>query len=357
MKKKIFATAFVLLIAVILIISLFSANAAVYVQNGKFTFLMYNDGTVAWAGYTSDTVDDVAVPGSYDGASVVGVKNYGLENNSKIKSVDFMSAPMLNTIGSCAFMNCSSLEKIVIPNSITDIGESVFKNCKSLKYAEFYGNENSVPVEAFKDCSSLESVRLGARLESIQSLAFAGCSSLKYVELYDTVNYIANNAFDGADSVTLGVFKGTYALQYAIDNNISYIILDESEDPTVPATPTSEPETSEPSTVEPVTTEPATTEPATGEPVTTEPTEQPTTIPATPDEADLKLGDVNGDGVVDILDATEIQKYAAESTDFTDEQFELGDINKDGYCDVIDALLVQKSVIGAYEMPQNIIRY
>ena len=70
-----------------------------------------------------------------------------------------------------------------------------------------------------------------------------------------------------------------------------------------------------------------------------------------------KIGDVNGDGVVDILDATEIQKYAAESTDFTDEQFELGDINDDGYCDVIDALLVQKSVIGAYEMPQNIIRY
>ena len=342
MKKKIFSTAFVLLIAVILIISLFSANAAVYVQNGKFTFLMYNDGTVAWAGYTSDTVDDVAVPGSYDGASGVGVKNYGLENNSKIKSVDFMSAPMLNTIGSCAFMNCSSLEKIVIPNSITDIGESVFKNCKSLKYAEFYGNENSVPVEAFMGCSALESVRLGARLDSIQSLAFAGCSSLKYVELYDTVSYIANNAFDGADSVTLGVFKGTYALQYAIDNNISYVILDESEDPTVPATPTSEPETSEPSTVEPV---------------TTEPTEQPTTIPATPDEADMKLGDVNGDGVVDILDATEIQKYAAESTDFTDEQFELGDINKDGYCDVIDALLVQKSVIGAYEIPPIVVRY
>ena len=70
-----------------------------------------------------------------------------------------------------------------------------------------------------------------------------------------------------------------------------------------------------------------------------------------------KLGDVNGDGVVDILDATEIQKYAAESTDFTDEQFELGDINKDGYCDVIDALLVQKSVIGAYEIPPIVIRY
>lgn len=71
--------------------------------------------------------------------------------------------------------------------------------------------------------------------------------------------------------------------------------------------------------------------------VTTEKTETP------PEQL---LGDVNGDGVVDILDATEIQKYAAEKVEFTDEQFQAGDVNKDGFVDVLDALLVQKYATG-----------
>ena len=64
-----------------------------------------------------------------------------------------------------------------------------------------------------------------------------------------------------------------------------------------------------------------------------------------------KTGDANGDGMVDILDSTEIQKFAAELIELTDEQFELADINDDGFVDVMDALLVQKYVVGKYDIP------
>ena len=57
-------------------------------------------------------------------------------------------------------------------------------------------------------------------------------------------------------------------------------------------------------------------------------------------------GDVNGDGVIDILDSTEIQKYAVEKVDFSKAQLELGDINGDGVVDILDATLIRKYAAG-----------
>ncbi|GEM_PF-3363261 len=66
-----------------------------------------------------------------------------------------------------------------------------------------------------------------------------------------------------------------------------------------------------------------------------------------PPEPELKpqLGDVNGDGVVDVLDAALIQKFAAEKAQLNEEQTKLGDFNGDGHCDVLDASAIQKSLV------------
>lgn len=356
MKKKIIFAASLILAAAILVIPLISASAAVYVQDGKFRFQLYGDGTAAWAGYTSNTVDDVIVPRFYDTATVVGVANFGLQNNDKIKSVDFMEAPDLEKIGMYGFSGCSSLESVVVPSSITSIGVSAFRNCTALKTAEYYGNSNSVSVEAFYGCSALEKVRLSARLTSIQSLAFAGCSSLEYIEISDTVTYIASNAFDGDDNITLGVYYGSYAHQYAVDNNIDYYLIDgEPVEPTTGETTSDEPTTvesteelttDEPTTSEPATGELETTESTTAEPATFEPTGATTMNPATSDEPVLTIGDVNGDGIVDILDATMVQMFAAEKYIPTPTQFKVADVNRDGYVDVLDALIIQKHAVG-----------
>ncbi len=54
------------------------------------------------------------------------------------------------------------------------------------------------------------------------------------------------------------------------------------------------------------------------------------------------LGDVNGDGFINVTDATLISKSAAGLITFTDEQFEIADVNGDGYVNVNDATLIQK---------------
>lgn len=61
-------------------------------------------------------------------------------------------------------------------------------------------------------------------------------------------------------------------------------------------------------------------------------------------EMDSLIGDVNGDGNIDITDATIVQKYAAEMVEFTDMQKKAADTNHDGNVDVTDATLIQKYV-------------
>lgn len=68
---------------------------------------------------------------------------------------------------------------------------------------------------------------------------------------------------------------------------------------------------------------------------------------AQPDpQPDVLIGDVNGDKIVDILDAAIVQKYAAGKSTLTPEQFIAGDVNNDGSVDILDATQIQKYAAG-----------
>ena len=105
------------------------------------------------------------------------------------------------------------------------------------------------------------------------------------------------------------------------------------------AKPTVQPTTAKP-TVQPTTakaTQPATTVPAT--------TVQPTTAPVADDNESFTIGDVNLDGSVDILDATEISRFAVSSAALSDVQMKLADFNHDGVVNIVDVTEIQKIVI------------
>lgn len=95
------------------------------------------------------------------------------------------------------------------------------------------------------------------------------------------------------------------------------------------------------------TTEPDTT--PTTEPVTQPTTEPETTQPVTEPIGKILVGDVNGDGVITVADATLVQKNAAEMITFDDTQKIAGDCNGDGVITVFDATLIQKYAAEFYD--------
>ena len=90
--------------------------------------------------------------------------------------------------------------------------------------------------------------------------------------------------------------------------------------------------------------EPSTTKP-TEQPTTVEPTTiQPTTVQPTTEPLGAQLGDINKDGNINIIDATEIQKHVAQLSTLNDEQIKLADFNGDGVVSVIDSTSIQKII-------------
>lgn len=53
-------------------------------------------------------------------------------------------------------------------------------------------------------------------------------------------------------------------------------------------------------------------------------------------------GDVDLDKTIKIIDATEIQKYSADSVSLKDVQIVCGDVNGDGLVNIVDSTLIQK---------------
>lgn len=107
------------------------------------------------------------------------------------------------------------------------------------------------------------------------------------------------------------------------------------------------------STVQPTTakaTQPATTVPAaTVQPATVQATTAPVTTQPSNDsnnDTPYMIGDINLDGRVDVLDATEISKYIVSISTLSDVQRELADYNHDGVINVVDATEIQKLVVG-----------
>ena len=75
------------------------------------------------------------------------------------------------------------------------------------------------------------------------------------------------------------------------------------------------------------------------------------------EEGTFPLGDVDGDGKVDIFDASSIQKSIAGTSgypdyskmDKSDPRFKVADVDKDGKVDIFDASLIQKYIAGNTE--------
>ncbi len=86
-------------------------------------------------------------------------------NCSSLKSIKLPET--LTSIGQASF-EASGLTEITIPNSVTSIGQNAFQGCKSLKVIRLSASCNTlVNYDSFKNCSALEAIYVPASITSI----------------------------------------------------------------------------------------------------------------------------------------------------------------------------------------------
>ncbi len=79
---------------------------------------------------------------------------------------------------------------------------------------------NAAAFGTFENCSSLQSIIIPDTVSEIGTAAFRNCSSLETAVIPGSVTEIADNAFDGCNNLTIVCFEDSYVYTYAVDNGI-----------------------------------------------------------------------------------------------------------------------------------------
>lgn len=114
-----------------------------------------------------------------EGCGIREIPDYAFLGCSSLKKVILPEG--VTRIGFQAFSECASLERITLPSTLQDIGSNSFAYCESLRDVVFPDSLIHIGHNAFSFCHALEEVYLPDSLQEIESYAFSDCGSLRRV--------------------------------------------------------------------------------------------------------------------------------------------------------------------------------
>ena len=183
----------------------------------------------------------------------------------------------------------ANIKSVVIEDSVTSIGSYAFYKCTGLTSVTIHDGVRSIGGSAFYRCTGLTSVTIPDSVTSIGDDAFRGCTGLTSVIIPDSVTSIGfgslgyNWGRKKIDGFTIYGVPGSAAEQYANDNGFTFI-----------------------------------------------------------EYVDAAIGDMTGDGKVNVRDVTAMQRHLAGLEGLTDDRLALADVNADGKVTIDDVTLLQR---------------
>ena len=217
------------------------------------------------------TIHNVYADSNYQYTIGSSTLSYTITDNDEIEIISYdgtdatlvipdeIDGKKVTAIGYEAFKGCSGLTSITIPASVTSIGGWAFEGCSGLASINVdenntaYQSEDgiilfdkqktqlitclpqktgaytipdsvtSIGYAAFEGCSGLTSITIPDSVTSIGYSAFEGCSGLTSITIPDSVTSIGYSAFYDCPNLVIYGNAGSYAEQYATDNNIPFI--------------------------------------------------------------------------------------------------------------------------------------
>ena len=129
--------------------------------------------------------------------------NWGtFANNPRITKCDLSGVTGWGTPATLperAFLNCTALQEVVLPNDVQVIGENAFYGCASLTAVNL-SQVTRIEQRAFRGCVLLEALTLD-NVAAIGLEAFFGCASLQTLKLPKCTKF-ANYIVTGCSSLT-----------------------------------------------------------------------------------------------------------------------------------------------------------
>lgn len=167
-------------------------------DDGMLTYKKLSSTTVSVTD-CSESATHVSIMPEIDGYDVVSI---GEEAFANCTSLQGLTIPVTVTeIGSAAFYGCTSLTSLTIPDSVTKIESGTFFNCTGLTELTLGKETTEIGDMAFGYCTSLETVELPDTLETVGSQLFYYCTSLDSISIPDKVTELGSYTFYGCMSL------------------------------------------------------------------------------------------------------------------------------------------------------------
>ena len=122
----------------------------------------------------------------------------------------------VETIEGGAFFRCTALQTVTFEKGSKlktikngSIWSGVFESCTSLTTIEIPASVETIGYDAFFGCSSLKTVTFekGSKLKTVETNVFIYCTSLTSIEIPASVEEIERNAFSGCTSLQTVTFE------------------------------------------------------------------------------------------------------------------------------------------------------
>ncbi len=258
-----------------------------------FKYTVGDNNEVTITGFNDDRTDigvpsmDVVIPETIDGAAVTAI-GAGAFESKLIKTVSIPAG--IKTIGENAFKSCAYLTGVTFAaeSVLTAIGDNAFMSCQKLAAITLPEKLETIGLQAFLGARVLKTITIPASVKAIGDWAFGSCFELTnvYVLSSDAV-YGGANVFNSDTKVVLNAASDSTTEAYATDNGLQFVS---------------------------------------------------TTII----NYQYVLGDVDGNGIVNIADVLKIQNWLSKKIELDNKALLAADVDANVKVEVADVLNIQK---------------
>ncbi len=184
-----------------------------------------NIGASAFTGCSA--LEEVVFKGSdFATGTVIGEKAFYNLSDSLLR-VTYENGAKITEIGSAAFKNCSLLEEIYLPASLTLVKANAFEGCTGASAVTFAENGEDITFEeeVFKNCTGLTYIFLPSTVTEIELSAFEGCTNISNIEVDENNPILCD--IDGIlfskDQTTLYFFPAGRTDEYVVPSTVTTI--------------------------------------------------------------------------------------------------------------------------------------
>ncbi len=225
-------------------INLFSTKAEA-ATDGYYSYSVSN-GEAKITGADKSISGDVVIPSTLGGYPVTRIGIMTFYGRTSVESIVIPDS--VTSIDGIAFAYCSSLKSVTIGKGVTSIEIMAFAFCPNLKSitvdsdnTAFSSDENGILFNkdktkiiqyptadtrksyvisdsvtdigwgAFAFCKNLENLTIGKGVANIESAAFSGCTNLKSIIIPKSITVIGSDVFPSCDNIRDIYYEGSKA--------------------------------------------------------------------------------------------------------------------------------------------------